>query len=155
MTNTAKAGTKGHETHGSDHAMNRRTTLALAVTTVVGVAAGSRQADAEPPMSKDGAMSTAKPPKPASVSQFQDLKAVGPQGQVEAIYHHHDGFEIMTADGRSAVLKEADLRFKIDTSNKGPLAGRPVILPGGMMGDRATLFFASAAEIGDLVKYRG
>jgi hypothetical protein len=36
----------------------------------------------------------------------------------------------------------------------GPPVGRPVILPGGMIGDRATVFVASAAEIGVLIKGR-
>ena len=44
--------------------------------------------------------------------------------------------------------------FKIDSTDRGPLTGKPVILPGGMMGDRATVFFAAPAEIVTLIKHR-
>lgn len=49
------------------------------------------------------------------------------------------------------MVSEINLRLKIDSS----APGRPVILPGGMMGNRVTMFFASAAEIGDLIGPRG
>jgi cytochrome c len=88
-------------------------------------------------------------------SQLQNLKAVGSDRQVVTIHHDRDTLEVRTADGRSAVFQAVDLRFKVDSSDNGPPAGRPVILPGGMMGDRATVFFASAAEISDLIRYQG
>jgi cytochrome c len=146
--------------HGRKLVINRRSTFMLALASIVGLAAPSRQAFAG--LSEDdGTISAGKhvnpggaaSPKRASVSQLPDLKVVGPQGQVTSIQHHRGTFEITTADGGKAVFREAALRLKIDSSDKGPLAGRPVILPGGMMGDRASLFFASPAEMSRLIKH--
>jgi cytochrome c len=99
-----------------------------------------------------GGLVGAATPTMASASQVKNLKAVGPQGQVLAIRHNGRKFQITTADGRSIVFQAVDLRFKIDVSDDGPSFGKPVILPGGMKGDRATIFFASPAEIGALIK---
>jgi hypothetical protein len=115
--------------------LNRRSTLMLAIGGIFGLATRAR---AEP-----------------ATTQVPNLKAVGSDRQVAAIRHDREIFEVATADGRSTVFPAVNLRFKIDASDNGPPAGRPVILPGGMMGDRATVFFASAAEIGELIKYRG
>lgn len=120
-------------------AMNRRTTFLFAVGGVAGLASQSRAAIAE------------SHPK---TSQLQNLKALEAGRRVVAIHHRRDTFEVLTADGRTAVFSAVDLRFKIDSGDNGPPAGRPVILPGGMMGDRATVFFASAAEIGQLIEHR-
>jgi len=87
--------------------------------------------------------------------KFQNLKEVGPDRQVATIHYDRDTYKITTADGRSSDFWEANLRFKIDSSDTGPLAGKPVILPTGMMGDRASVFFASPAEMSDLIKHQG
>jgi hypothetical protein len=105
--------------------INRRATLILGMGGLVGAAA----------------------PTAASASQLPNLKAVGPHGQVTAICRYCDTFEVTTADGRRTVFQETNVRFKFDTSELGPLAGKPVILPGGKWGDRATVFFVSPAEI--------
>lgn len=70
-----------------------------------------------------------------------------------AIQHRGDTFEVTTADGRKAAFRQTNLRIKIDTSDHGPFAGKPVILPGGMMGDRVTVFFALPMEVATLIKY--
>jgi len=85
---------------------------------------------------------------------FQDLKALGPDRQVEAIRYCHDTYRVMTADGRTADFWEANLRFKTDSSNTGPLEGKPVILPAGMMGDRASVFFAAPEEMSAFIKHQ-
>lgn len=85
-------------------------------------------------------------------SPLQNLKVLGPERQVVAIRYHRDLFEVQTADGRNTAIAAVNLHFKIDPSDDGPLAGRPVMLPGGMMGDRATVFFASPSEIGALIE---
>jgi cytochrome c len=90
--------------------------------------------------------------KAGLMPQFQNLKEVGPERQVVAIRYHQDTYTVATADGRSTHFWEANLRFKIDSSGNGPAAGRPVILPTGMMGDRASVFFTSPAEISALIK---
>ncbi len=69
------------------------------------------------------------------------------------IHYHQDTYKVTTADGRNADFWEANLRFKIDSSTTGPLSGKPVILPTGMMGDRASVFFASPAEMSALIKH--
>lgn len=124
-------------------AITRRATLTLALAGAAGITNSPHQARAE----GDG---TARS-RATSAPSLRDLKTVGPEGQVTTVRHVGSAFEITTADGRTAVVSEINLRFKVDSSGQGPLAGRPVILPGGMMGDRATMFFASAVEITDLI----
>jgi len=70
------------------------------------------------------------------------------------IHYHQDTYKVTTADGRNADFWEANLRFKIDSSTTGPLSGKPVILPTGMMGDRASVFFASPAEMSALINHQ-
>lgn len=123
--------------------LDRRATFMLAVGGLLGLSARSRQAHAE-------ARNVGAPTN--SGSQLRNLQTVGPEGQVAGIRQNKDEFEIETADGRKIRFAAVALRFKIDGSDYGPVAGKPVLLPGGMMGDRATLFFASAAEIGELVQ---
>ncbi len=144
--------------------MNRRATLMLVVGGVVGIAAPSARASAELSKKEGGrrasAATTNQAPgashmKIGSAPQFQNLKEVGPERQVVAIHYHQDTYQVTTADGRSTDFWEANLRFKIDSSNTGPLSGKPVILPTGMMGDRASVFFASPAEMGTLIKHQG
>jgi cytochrome c len=86
--------------------------------------------------------------------QFQNLKALGPDHQVEAIRYCHDTYRVTTADGRTADFWEANLRFKTDSSGTGPLEGKPVILPAGMMGDRASVFFAAPEDMSAFIKHQ-
>ncbi|HLI63177.1 MAG TPA: c-type cytochrome [Terriglobales bacterium] len=85
---------------------------------------------------------------------FTDLKKVGPDKQVTSIRICHDSYFVTTADGKTVDFWEPNLRFKTDSSNTGPLAGKPVILPAGMMGDRASIFFASPDEITPFIKHQ-
>jgi cytochrome c len=86
--------------------------------------------------------------------QFTDLKKVGSDKQVTSIGICHDSYYVTTADGDTADFWEPNLRFKTDSSNTGPLPGKPVILPAGMMGDRASVFFASPDEISPFIKHQ-
>jgi cytochrome c len=120
--------------------MNRRKTVMLAVAGMISIVTGSRRARAELDPRRDGPTATAdndasglRNATPASAAQARELKAVGPQAQVTAIQHRGDTFEVTTADGRKAVVQQTNLRIKIDTSDHGPFAGKPVILPGGTM----------------------
>ena len=126
--------------------LSRRTTLTLAIVGATGLAPRVVLADAQ-----DRAKGESRP---ATAPTLRDLKMVGPEGQVTGIGHVGSTFEIRTADGQRTSFSEINLHFKIDSSAFGPPTGRPVILPGGMIGDRATVFFASAAEIGMLMKRR-
>jgi cytochrome c len=157
--NTSKTATNLRSARSRKLGMNRRSTFMLAIGGAVGLATQSGRARAEPGATESGGAMLAttnetgglRSPKP----QFQNLTAVGPDRQVVTIRHDGDTFEVTTADGRSTVFPAVNIRFKIDSSDSGPPVGRPVILPGGMMGDRATVFFASAAEIGERIRYRG
>ena len=92
--------------------------------------------------------------QPAMASGFQDLKKLGADRQVRAIRYCRDTYKVTTADGKTADFWEANLRFKTDSSNTGPIAGKPIMLPAGMMGDRASVFFASPAEISAFIKHQ-
>jgi cytochrome c len=82
----------------------------------------------------------------------QSLKALAPAQQVVAISYCGDTYDVSTADGETLQFWEPNLRFKTDSSADGPAAGKPAILPSGMLGDRASVIFASPAEIGQLIK---
>ena len=83
-----------------------------------------------------------------------DLKALGPERRVKAIRHCGDGYHVTTDDGRTIPFWEFNLRFKTDSSPQGPPRGRPVLLPAGMQGDRASIVFASPEEISRTVQTR-
>lgn len=85
---------------------------------------------------------------------FQDLKALGADHQVQAIRYCRDTYHVTMADGRTTDFWEANLRFKTDSSDTGPVAGKPVIQPAGMMGDRAAVFFAAPDEISTFIKHQ-
>lgn len=129
---TAETTSGSRDTRGRRARINRRSTLLLGIGGMAGFASQSSPALAETPTAQ---------------LQLENLKVVGAEWQVVTIHHRRDVFEVVTADGRSASFYETDLRFKIDTSNNGPPTGKPVILPGGTMGDRATVFVSSPMEI--------
>ncbi len=83
---------------------------------------------------------------------LQDLKALGPDQQVVSLRYCGDGYHVTTADGRRIPYWEFNLRFKTDSSDKGPARDHPVLLPSSMMGDRAFIIFADPAEISTFVK---
>ena len=56
-------------------------------------------------------------------------------------------YEVATADGAREPYWEFNLRFKTDGSELGPEPGKPVIVGAGMVGDRASVVFASPQEI--------
>ena len=80
------------------------------------------------------------------------LKALAPGRQVVAIGYCGDTYDVSTADGETLQFWEPNLRFKTDSSADGPAAGKPAIMPSGMLGDRASIIFASPTEIGALIK---
>jgi cytochrome c len=100
------------------------------------------------------AAGTGQAAEPAMASGFQDLKKLGADRQVKAIRYCHATYHVTTADGQTADFWEANLRFKTDSGETGPLPGRPVMLPAGMMGDRTSVFFASPDEISSFIKHQ-
>ncbi len=91
---------------------------------------------------------------PAMAAGFQDVKKFGTDRQIQAIRYCHDTYHVTTADGQTTDFWEVNLRFKTDSSDTGPLAGKPVLLPAGMQGDRASVFFAAPDEISTFIKHQ-
>lgn len=81
-----------------------------------------------------------------------DLKALDAGQRVKAIRHCADTYFITLADGATHPFWEFNLRFKTDTSARGPRPGEPVIVGAGMGGDRAQVVFASPTEISPSIK---
>jgi cytochrome c len=98
----------------------------------------SRQGVAEGQIERGGMMGGGELP---------DLKTLGPEHRVTGIRHCRDTYEVSTADGVREPFWEFNLRFKTDGSGVGPEPGKPVIVGAGMMGDRASVVFASPKEI--------
>jgi len=98
-----------------------------------------------PPLSGGGMM--AGPARP-------DLTTLGPERRVTAIRYCGDGYHVTTEDGRTVPFWEFNLRFKTDSSRLGPVPGKPVLVPAGMQGDRASVVFSSPAEISRFVEGR-
>lgn len=81
-----------------------------------------------------------------------NLKKPAPKERVEAITHCGDTYRVKTADGKTTAFWERNLRFKTDSSEDGPQRGMPAIVGAGMMGDRASVIFASPEEISTSIK---
>ncbi len=82
---------------------------------------------------------------------LQDLKRLGPTQQVVSLRYCGDTYYVTTADDRLIPLWEFNLRFKTDSTDKGPPRGHPVLLQASMMGDRAFIIFADPAEISPFI----
>lgn len=85
---------------------------------------------------------------------FSDLKKAAPNRQVRAIRICRDSYFVTTADGKTAAFWEPNLRIKTDSSALGPPKDGPVIMPAGMMGDRASIIFAAPDEISGFIKHQ-
>lgn len=81
-----------------------------------------------------------------------DLRKAPAGGLVTAITFCGDTYTVTTADGKSEKIWEFNLRFKTDSSDVGPLPGKPVAVGAGMQGDRASVVFASPKEISEFIK---
>ena len=79
------------------------------------------------------------------------LKNAEASARIKAITYCHDTFTVTTQDGNSRKFWERNLRFKTDSSDDGPEKNAPAILAAGMMGDRASIIFASPAEISGFI----
>ena len=78
-----------------------------------------------------------------------DLKTLGLEHQVASISSSGDTYRVTTVSGRTASFSEFDLRFKTDTSARGPAEGIPVLMPASI--DRAFVVFASPREISPFI----
>jgi cytochrome c len=86
--------------------------------------------------------------------QDPNLKMLEPKIQVKTISHCHDTYRVTTADGKTRAFWERNLRFMTDSSKDGPEKGAPAIMPAGMMGDRASVIFATPEEINRIIEAR-
>ena len=81
-----------------------------------------------------------------------NLKTIGPMQEVVSIRSSNNGYQLTMASGATASFSEFNLQFKTDSSERGPFKSRPVLLPTGMQGDRATIVFSDPSEIGPLIE---
>jgi cytochrome c len=86
--------------------------------------------------------------------QVPRLKTVDASSRVKNITYCRDTFTVTTEDGKSRDFWERNLRFKTDSSDEGPDKNAPAILAAGMMGDRASIVFASPDEISRFITPR-
>jgi cytochrome c len=107
-------------------------------------------------LAPDGARSVvAKGLIPAHMARGQapePLDRAGPEEQVASVRHCRNTFFVVTGDGTERPIWEMNLRLKVDSSATGPKGGKPVLTPGGMQGDRASLVFADPAQISAFVQ---
>ncbi len=81
-----------------------------------------------------------------------DLKAVKAGQRVKAIRHCADTYRVTLADGKTFPFWEFNLRFKTDSTRRGPRKGEPVIVGSGMGGDRAQIVFAASEEMAAFIR---
>lgn len=84
--------------------------------------------------------------------QLMNLKELAPNQQVDAIRYCGDAYYVTLGTGKTYTFWEFNLRFKSDSSDKGPHKGQPAILPSGMRGDRAFVIFADPGEISEFIE---
>jgi cytochrome c len=84
--------------------------------------------------------------------QRPDLKKLDAENRVAAIRYCADSYFVTTANGENLAFWEFNLRFKTDSSSRGPARGQPVLVPAGMMGDRAQVVFSSPSEISGFIR---
>jgi len=95
--------------------------------------------EAQPDAARGGMRGAAEP---------ADLRnEVGPNNRVRAIRYCGDTYTVEVESGEVHPFWEFNLRFKTDSSERGPEPGRPVLIPAGMMGDRAFVVFSDPGEI--------
>jgi len=88
----------------------------------------------------------------AGSSDMPDLKAASPDQQVTAIRYCGDSYYVTTAAGEPHPFWEFNLRFKTDSSERGPRAGHVALQPASIMGDRASVIFADPKEISSFIE---
>lgn len=105
-------------------------------------------------ISQRGPDSPKPPVAPSLRGAFPDLKRPGPDASVAFIRHCGDTYWVTTASGKVLPYWEFNLRFKTDSSARGPARGKPVMVGAASMGDRAQVVFAEPAEISKFIRTR-
>lgn len=82
-----------------------------------------------------------------------DLRTeTGPSNRISAIHYCGDTYTVEVEAGEAHPFWEFNLRFKTDSSARGPEPGHPVLIPAGMTGDRAFVIFADPTEISAFIE---
>jgi len=81
-----------------------------------------------------------------------DLKQSDAEVRVKAIRYCDDTYTVTTAAGKTSKFWEFNLRFKTDSSARGPNKNEPVLVAQGMQGDRAQIVFTSPREMAVFIK---
>ncbi|HEX5507720.1 MAG TPA: c-type cytochrome [Pseudolabrys sp.] len=82
----------------------------------------------------------------------KDLKKLEPGQRVQSIDYCKDTYTVMMANGATRKFWERNLRLMTDSSGRGPNKNAPVLLPAGMLGDRADAIFSDPSEISRFIK---
>jgi cytochrome c len=80
-----------------------------------------------------------------------NLKKLDAERRVRSISYCRDTYKVTTADGQTHDFWERNLRFKTDSSEDGPEKKAPAIVDAGMLGDRASVIFATPEEISEFI----
>jgi cytochrome c len=100
-----------------------------------------------------GAQAEAGEQDAMATPQLMDLRReVGPNNRITSIRYCGDTYTVGVESGESHPFWEFNLRFKTDSSDKGPEPGHPVLIPASMMGDRAFVIFAAPEEISRFIE---
>lgn len=84
--------------------------------------------------------------------RLPNLKSAQTDDAVKSIRYCGDTYFVTTEAGKTVKFWEFNLRLKTDSSDLGPVPGRPVLLGAGMRGDRASIVFSAPGEIANMVK---
>lgn len=90
--------------------------------------------------------------KPVQPRSNPNLKEAPQNARVKSIRHCRDSYFVTNAAGKTVPFWEFNLRLKTDSSDYGPLPGRPVLVRTGMQGDRSAVVFASPSEISSSIR---
>lgn len=94
------------------------------------------------------------PERQKNRADLPNLKLLGPEQQVRTVRYCEDTYFVTTGAGDSIPFWEFNLRFKTDSTDRGPSKGQPVLLPASMQGDRAFVIFAQPSEISAFIESR-
>lgn len=86
--------------------------------------------------------------------ELENLKTIGSDHQIASINYCRDTYRVTTVAGTTTPFWEFNLRFKTDSSDKGPPKGKPALLRASMGADRAFVIFSSPSEITSFIKER-
>src|SRR5262245_27442082 len=80
------------------------------------------------------------------------LRQLGPEQRVVSITYCGDSYNLPMADGQTLGFWERNLRFRTDSSEKGPLPGLPAIVTSDIEREHGVVIFSAPEEIGELIR---